>query len=75
MSTSTTITLESINYSGESASIIFRPIGDTVSINLGTQILPYVFDPSILEPSKTIYGQYVIKTSTGNCSYNLFVVE
>jgi hypothetical protein len=75
MSISNTITIESVNYSGESSSIIFRPSGDTVSINLGTQTLPYVFDPSILEPPKTIYGQYIITTSTGNCSYNLFVVE
>ena len=75
MSSSTTITIESVNYSGESAQIIFLPYGETVSINLGTQILPFIFDSSILEPPKDIYGQYTITTSTGNCVYNLFVLN
>ena len=37
-----TITIQSINYSGEVANILFKPNGVNVVINLGNQVLPYV---------------------------------
>jgi len=40
-----TITIQSINYSGEVANIIFKPYGLNNVINLGNQTLPYIFNP------------------------------
>ena len=62
-----TITINSVNYSGESAEIIFKPNGVNVVINLGSQILPYIFNPSLLTPPRTVYGVYTILVEGADC--------
>jgi hypothetical protein len=74
MSSGSTITISSVNYNGEVASITYIPQGVSITIDLGTQILPYLFDPFLLIPPRDGYGQYIIKTSTGNCIYNNYLI-
>ena len=62
-----TITINSVNYSGESAEIIFKPNGVNVVINLGSQILPYIFNPSLLTPPRNVYGVYTILVEGADC--------
>lgn len=62
-----TITINSVNYSGEVANILFKPVGVNNVINLGNQILPYVFDPSLLTPPRTVYGVYTILVENADC--------
>lgn len=62
-----TITIQSINYSGEVANIIFKPNGVNSVINLGNQILPYEFDPSLLTPPRDVYGTYTILLEGADC--------
>jgi hypothetical protein len=69
----TSILIESVNYSGEPANVIFNPYGTTISINLGTQILPFEFEPYLLVPPYEVYGNYTIVTVSGNCSLFLTV--
>jgi len=45
---SNTITIQSVNYSGEVANILFKPVNVNAVINLGNQSLPYIFNPSLL---------------------------
>ena len=61
------ITIQSVNYSGESASIIFTPHNSTSPINLGGVILPYVFNPNTINSNLTIYGTYTILITNSNC--------
>jgi len=61
------ITIESVNYSGEVANILFKPVGVNVVINLGNQVLPYAFDPSLLTPSRDVYGVYTILIEDADC--------
>ena len=44
------ITIDSINYDGELANVLFTPDNDSVVINLGDVILPFTFEPSLLVP-------------------------
>lgn len=67
------ITIKSINYDGEQASILFTPVGESVVINLGTNTLPFVFFPELLNPPKTVYGTYTILVEGANCPYILNV--
>jgi hypothetical protein len=62
-----TITIQSINYAGEVANIIFKPNGVNSVINLGNQILPYVFNPSLLSPPQNVYGTYTILLEGADC--------
>jgi hypothetical protein len=68
------IIIESINFEGESAVILFTPLGETEVINLGQVTLPYEFNPSLLDPPKNIYGSYNVLTSGGSCSNILNVL-
>ena len=61
------ITIQSINYSGEVANIIFKPNGVNTVVNLGNQVLPYVFNPSLLTPPRTVYGVYTILIEGADC--------
>lgn len=61
------ITIQSVNYSGEVANILFKPIGVNSVINLGNQELPYNFDPSLLTPPRTVYGVYTILVENADC--------
>jgi len=65
------ITIESINYDGETANIIFNPDNTNVVINLGNHTLPYVFNSALLDPPREIFGTYTI--TVNNCPYFLNV--
>jgi len=66
---SQTILIGSINYNGEIATVLFKPDNANVVINLGNVVLPYLFDPSLLNPPRDIYGTYTILVlgDDGNC--------
>jgi hypothetical protein len=64
---SNTITINSVNYSGEVANILFKPVNVNTVINLGNQELPYVFDPTLLTPPRTVYGVYTILIDGADC--------
>jgi len=66
---SQTILIGSINYNGEIATVLFKPDNANVVINLGNVVLPYLFDPSLLNPPREIYGTYTILVlgDDGNC--------
>ena len=69
------ILIESIHFSGESASIQFQPFGTDISINLGSVILPYEFFPGNLNPPREVYGTYTILTVLEpDCPYFLNIV-
>jgi hypothetical protein len=65
------IIIESINYSGEVANIIFNPDNTNVVINLGDHTLPYEFNSGLLDPPREIFGTYTI--TVNNCPYFLNV--
>jgi hypothetical protein len=62
-----TITIQSVNYSGEVANILFKPVNVNAVINLGYQTLPYVFNPSLLTPPRDVYGVYTILINGADC--------
>lgn len=64
---SNTITINSVNYSGEVANILFKPVNVNVVINLGNQVLPYQFNPSLLTPPRDVYGVYTILVDGADC--------
>lgn len=68
------VTINSINYSGESVNIIFNPDSNTKSFNLGVVNLPYVFSSNTLNPPQEIYGRYNIIVS-GDCLNVLTIVR
>lgn len=57
---SQSIIINSINYDGEIANIIFTPDTDNVVVNLGEQTLPFLFRPYLLTPPRDVYGTYTI---------------
>jgi len=71
----TTITIQSGSYNGDIANILFKPNGVNVVVNLGNQLLPYEFDPSLLTPPRTIYGVYTILVEGADCPIILNVPE
>jgi hypothetical protein len=64
-----TITINSITYSGESATILFKPDNSDAVINIGVVTLPYIYNSSPRE----IYGSYTILVQGSNCSKVMFV--
>lgn len=70
---SQTIIINSVNYDGEEANILFTPDNDPTAINLGTVILPYTFNPGLLTPPRQVYGTYSILTLENQC-FNLLNV-
>jgi len=64
---SQSITIQSINYSGEVANIIFKPADEETVINLGNQVLPFIFQPYLLIPPRTVYGSYTILVENADC--------
>ena len=70
---SQTIIINSVNYDGEEANILFTPDNDPTAINLGTVILPYTFNPGLLVPPREVYGTYSILTIEDQC-FNLLNV-
>ena len=69
----TSIVIQSVNFSGESASVVFTPYGTNISINLGVVILPYIFEPYLLTPPYDVYGTYSILVVNGDCPIYLTV--
>jgi hypothetical protein len=65
---SQTITIESVNFVGEIANVLFKPDNDNITINLGYVTLPFTFDPSLLVPQREIYGSYTILVENGICA-------
>jgi hypothetical protein len=61
------IIIESVNYSGEVANILFKPSGVNAVLNLGNQVLPYEFNPEFLTPPRTVYGVYTILIDGADC--------
>lgn len=71
---SQSILIESQNYSGYTANIIFSPYGEEITINLGDHVLPYLFYPSGLTPSREfVYGKYSINILNPSCFFLLDV--
>jgi hypothetical protein len=70
---SLTITINSVLYDGELATILFKPDNSLDVINLGVVVLPYTFDPSFLTPPREIYGSYTILVDGSDCSKTLNV--
>ena len=64
---SQTIIIQSINYDGEIANILFNPHGEEIVFNLGNHGLPFEFTPSLLEPPKEVYGTYTILVLNSDC--------
>ena len=58
---SQSIIIRSVNYSGENASLLFKPQDQENIINLGIQILPYTYS------STSVYGTYTILVSGSTC--------
>ena len=69
----TSIVIQSVNFSGESASVVFTPYGTNISINLGVVTLPYTFNPYLLTPPYDVYGTYSILVVNGDCPIYLTV--
>lgn len=67
------IIIQSINFSGESANIVFTPYNSLNSFNLGLVTLPYTFVPNNINPNISIYGTYNILIQSGNCP-NILIV-
>ena len=65
---SQTITINSISYDGELASILFKPDNSNTIVNLGVVTLPFNFNPSLLNPPREIYGSYTILVQGSDCS-------
>ena len=63
----TSILIESANYNGQEVNVIFNPSNTTLTINLGTQTLPFEFDPYLLVPPFEVYGKYTLLTLSGDC--------
>lgn len=63
----TSILIESANYSGQSVNILFNPSNTSLTLNLGTQTLPFEFTGSTLIPPVDVYGTYTILTLSGEC--------
>ena len=69
----TSIIIESVNYDGELANILFTPSNEELVLNLGDQILPFEFDASLLTPPRDVYGSYTILVEGSDCSKTLIV--
>jgi len=60
--------IESVNYDGELANIIFTPDNEDISINLGDVVLPFLFEPCNLVPPRERFGFYTILTYNPRCT-------
>lgn len=64
---SQSIIIESVNYDGEIANVIFKPDVENIVINLGDHVLPFTFNPSLLTPPRDVYGTYTILVLGYDC--------
>lgn len=61
------IIIDSVQYSGKSVTILFKPDKSNEIINLGVVTLPLNFDPNLLTPPREIYGSYTILVEKSDC--------
>jgi hypothetical protein len=61
------ITIQSVNYSGENVSILFKPDNDDVTIKLTDGTLPYTFNSGVLIPPREVYGFYTVLITDSDC--------
>ena len=69
------ITIQSINFDGEIANILFKPDNDNITINLGDVTLPFIFQPNLLIPEREVYGTYTILILGSDCPNILNVLR
>jgi hypothetical protein len=62
------IIIDSVNFDGELANVLFKPDNENITINLGYVSLPFTFEPGLLTPPKEIYGFYTILVEQNNCT-------
>jgi len=67
------ITINSVTYDGEFASILFNPQDTDIVINIGLVQLPFTFNSGLLTPPREIYGNYTILVQGSDCSKTLKV--
>lgn len=70
---SQSVEIKSVYYDGELAEVLFKPENENLVINLGEINLPFIFNPSLLVPPRTIYGTYTILVKNSNCPYFLTI--
>lgn len=68
-----TIIIQSVNYSGETAAIVFTPNNSTTIYNIGAVTLPYTFNPTSINQNLTIFGTYSILVTGSDCPLYLNV--
>ena len=61
------ITINSINFDGEQANVLFKPDISLDVINLGVVTLPFTFQPGLLVPPQEVYGTYTILVVGDDC--------
>jgi hypothetical protein len=61
------ITIQSVNFDGETANVLFNPDNSDVTINLGDITLPFTFEPGLLSPPREVYGTYTILVLGDDC--------
>jgi hypothetical protein len=67
------MTIQSVNYDGEIANILFKPdISETV-YNLGDVSLPFIFNSNTIQPDLEVFGTYTILILSNKCPYFLNV--
>ena len=69
------IIIESKNYDGAIANVLFNPSNSEEVINLGDVTLPFTFEPSLLTPPREIYGTYTINVLIPNCTFFVTVPQ
>jgi hypothetical protein len=65
---SQSIIISSENYAGQTATILFKPDGEELVINLGNHTLPFLFEPGNLIPPRSVYGDYTVMVLGAECS-------
>jgi hypothetical protein len=67
------ILIQSVNHDGEVANILFTPADEEITLNLGDQTLPFLFEPYLLTPPQNVYGTYTILILGTDCPFFLNV--
>lgn len=67
------ITIQSVNFDGEIANILFKPDISEIVYNLGDVTLPFIFNSDTINPNLEIFGTYTILILPSKCPYFLNV--
>lgn len=54
------ILIESSNYYGQDANVLFYPDTTDMVINLGVVTIPFLFEPNMIYPPQDPFGYYTI---------------